>query len=263
MTALHNISVIDVSIASGRAILEELKNLRQLRKLGVSGIKRENCQELCSVISSVHAHLTSLSVWLDKNQAGCLDAISLLPKKLHSLKLYGHVDKLPAWIKLLPDLRKLKLQMDMITQDEVVLLTYLTSLNTLCLSSKEFQYGELRFRGVFVQLQVLEITCNSRLEAVTFEPPVMPGLKFEPQALPAGLNTTVPQVMPRLEVLKISCCNVSSLKFSGLKQQLGNLSEVSLSGSYDDKVKQHLQSQLEEHPMKPVFKVEPHSVVSY
>ena len=35
MTALHNISVIDVSIASGRAILEELKNLRQLRKLGV------------------------------------------------------------------------------------------------------------------------------------------------------------------------------------------------------------------------------------
>jgi hypothetical protein len=33
MVALHNISVIDISVANGRAILEELKNLTQLRKL--------------------------------------------------------------------------------------------------------------------------------------------------------------------------------------------------------------------------------------
>ncbi|CAL4991663.1 unnamed protein product [Urochloa decumbens] len=232
MMALHNISVIDVSIASGRAILEELKNLTQLRKLGVSGINRENCEEFCSAISG-HAHLKTLSVWLDKNQAGCLDAISLPPMKLQSLKLYGHVDKLPAWIKLLTYLRKLKLQMDMIMQNEVDLLMYLPCLNTLCLCSKEFQYGELRFRAPFRRLQVLEIDCNCRLETVTFE-------------LPA---------MPELEVLKIRCSNVSSLKFVGL-QQLRNLREVSISGSYDDKVKQHLQSQLDEHQRetKPVLK---------
>lgn len=38
MMTLHNISVIDISAASGRAILEELKNLTQMRKLGVSGV---------------------------------------------------------------------------------------------------------------------------------------------------------------------------------------------------------------------------------
>ncbi|RLM50342.1 hypothetical protein C2845_PMPSC049109 [Panicum miliaceum] len=46
MMALHNISVIDVSVASGRAILEELKNLTQLRKLGVSGVNRDLVREL-------------------------------------------------------------------------------------------------------------------------------------------------------------------------------------------------------------------------
>jgi hypothetical protein len=52
--------------------------------------------------------------------------------------------------------------------------------------------------------------------------------------------------MPQLEVLKIRCQNnVSSLEFSGL-QQLRKLREVSLTGSYDDKVKQQLKSQVGE-----------------
>lgn len=168
MIALHNISVIDVSsVASGRATLEELKNFTQLRKLGVSGLNRVNCKELCSAISG-HPHLKTLSVCLDKNQTGCLDAISPPPKKLESLKLYGQIDKLPAWIKLLSNLWKLKLHRDMITQDDVDLLPNLPSLNFLYLCSKEFQYGELRFRGNFRRLWVLEIDCNSRLQSVTF-----------------------------------------------------------------------------------------------
>jgi hypothetical protein len=241
MTALHNISVIDVSVASGSAILEELKNLTQLRKLGVSGIKRENCKELCCAISD-HAHLESLSLWLGTNQAGCLDAISPPPKKLESLKLYGQIDKLPAWIKLLSNLRKLKLRLTMIRQHEVDLLKDLPNLNILCLSFKEFEYGELRFRGrwsSFRQLWVLEIACNSRLQSVTFGD----------------------GVMPRLEVLKIRCCNVPTLNFSGL-DKLQVLREVSLRGSYDNKVEQDLRSQLGKHQRgsnKPVLKVESRS----
>ena len=238
MTALHNISVIDVSVASGSAILEELKNLTQLRKLGVSGVKRENCKELCCAISD-HAHLESLSLWLGTNQAGCLDAISPPPKKLESLKLYGQIDKLPPWIKLLSNLRKLKLRLTMIRQHEVDLLKDLPSLNILCLSFKEFEYGELRFRGwrSFRQLWVLEIACNSRLQSVTFGD----------------------HVMPRLEVLKIRCCNnVPTLNFSGL-EKLQILREVLLRGSYDNKVEQDMRSQLGKHQNKPGFKVEPRS----
>ncbi|KAJ1276341.1 hypothetical protein BS78_05G207300 [Paspalum vaginatum] len=218
MMALNNISVVDVSIAvaSGRPILEELKNLTQLRKLGVSGVNWENGKELCSAISG-HPHLETLSVWFDTNQGGCLDATSPPSDQLENLDLYGHVGKLPAWIKLLSNLRNVTLSLTMITQDE------------------DFQYGELRFMGLgcFRPLLVLEITCNVRLKSVTFESGVMWGL----------------------EVLKIHCSNVSSLKFSGLKE-LRKLRQVSLSGSYDEKIKNDLQSQPGEHhsEMKPVLK---------
>ncbi|WVZ50547.1 hypothetical protein U9M48_001789 [Paspalum notatum var. saurae] len=237
MTALNNISVVDVSIAvaSGRPILEELKNLTQLHKLGVSGVNWENGRELCSAISG-HPHLETLSVWFDTDQGGCLDATSPPPEQLENLDLYGHVGKLPAWIKRLSNLRNVKLSLTMITQDEVDLLKDLPTLNNLCLCFKDFQYGELRFMGLgcFRQLLVLEITCNVRLKSATFESGVMWGL----------------------EVLKIHCNNVSSLKFSGLKE-LPKLREVSLGGSYDGKIKKHLQSQLGEHPreIKPVLKL--------
>jgi hypothetical protein len=156
MMALQNISVIDVSVASGQAILQELKNLTQLRKLGVSGVNLENSKELRSAISG-HPHLESLSVWLDKNQDGCLDTISPPPEELQSLKLYGCVDKVPLWIKPLPCLSKLKLQMDMVTQDTVDFLASLPWLNILGLRSKEFQYEELQFRGPFRRLHVLKL----------------------------------------------------------------------------------------------------------
>ncbi|WVZ50492.1 hypothetical protein U9M48_001738 [Paspalum notatum var. saurae] len=241
MTALHSISVLDVSIVTasgGRpSSLEELKNLTQLHRLGVSGVNGENCKELCSAISG-HPHLESLSVWLNTDQDGCLDAISPPPEHLESLELYGHVGKLPAWTKLLSNLRKMKLRLTMIAQDELDLLTDLPRLQTLCLCSKEFQHDALWFVGwrprCFHHLQVLEIACNVRLKSVTFEK----------------------DVMGRLEVLKIHCSNnVSYVKFSGLKE-LRKLREVSLNGSYDDKIKNELKSQLGEHPSetKPVLK---------
>ncbi|KAJ1256184.1 hypothetical protein BS78_K068100 [Paspalum vaginatum] len=238
MMALYNISVIDISIASRRrpaAILEELKGLTQLRKFGVSGVNSENCKQLCSAIPG-HPHLESSSVWFDKNQGGCLGDISPPPVQLKSLKLHGHVGKLPTWIGLLSNLRKLKLRLTMITQDDVDLMV-LSRLSTLCLGFSEVQHGELRFCGdgmwCFRQLLILEIACNNKLKSVAFES----------------------SVMPWLEVLKIDCSNVSSLKFSGLQKQK-DLREASLSGTYDDKVWQQLKSNLDEHhrEIKPVLK---------
>ncbi|KAF8685304.1 hypothetical protein HU200_044045 [Digitaria exilis] len=223
MMALTKITVVDVGIACGRPILEELKNLIQLRKLGLSGIKREICEALCSAISAF-IHLESLSLWLEKSQTGCLDAISSPPEKLKILKLYGYTGKLPAWIHMLSNLSKLKIQKDMIMQDDVDLPNSLPNLNTLNLSSKEFQHGQFRFHPHFQQLQVLEINCNNRLQAVKFQP----------------------GVMPRIEVLRIFCHDVSSLRFSGL-QQLINLRDVTLSGSYDERVKQSLELELGEY----------------
>ncbi|KAJ1276333.1 hypothetical protein BS78_05G206600 [Paspalum vaginatum] len=241
MMALHTLGVINVSVASGHAVLEELKNLTQLRKLGVSGVNRENCMELCSAISR-HANLESLSVSFDMgmNQAGCLDAITVTaPEILQSLKLYRHVDcNLPSWIRpeLVLNLSKLHLHMTTISQVETEVLGDLPMLRTLCLYFEEFQGSELQFQRGFKSLQVLEIVRNQSLQAITFHSGVMYNLEF----------------------LKLCCCGAapSSLRFTGLKE-LKSLNRVLLSGSYNDELEQHLQSQLDEHPrkFKPVLKV--------
>nr|BAK03893.1 predicted protein [Hordeum vulgare subsp. vulgare] len=95
LTELHTVGVINVASIEGMVILEELKKLTQLRKLGVSGINSKSSGKfLCAV--SEHAHIESLSVWLDKDNEDCLDDINHPLENLRSLKLYGLGDKLPA-----------------------------------------------------------------------------------------------------------------------------------------------------------------------
>ncbi|CAO2152476.1 unnamed protein product [Urochloa humidicola] len=126
--------------------------------------------------------------------------------------------------------------MNMVPQEEIDLLGDLPKLAILCLCFKEFQDGELRFRTGLKLVHVLEIACNSRLEAVTF-----PTLGFS-----------------NLEALKLHSSSVSHLQVSGLSF-LYNLKEIWLSGSYDATLKQHLWSQLAEHPnqIKPVLREGP------
>ncbi|KAJ1264138.1 hypothetical protein BS78_09G239700 [Paspalum vaginatum] len=230
LMALHTLGVIDVSVASGREILKELRNLTQLCKLGVSGVNHGNCRELCSAISG-HAQLESLSVRLDKGSRGCLNGVSSPPEYLDSLKLHGDAeDELPAWTDQLDGLRKLTLQMAMVTQKGMDVLARLPELSSLRLRFEEFQNGELRFSEGFDELDVLEIYCNSRLEAISFGP----------------------GVMKSLELLKIRCCRGSSsstTRFSGL-EELTALNEVWLSGSYGDEREEHLKSKLEVHPRR-------------
>jgi len=116
LTAQHTLGVVNIGASGGKAILNELKELTQLRKLGVSGINKKNCKEFFCAISG-HKHLESLFVHLDKGSGGCLGDISLpmtkdLPmtvKNLLNLKLYGSLDILPTWLGKLSKLTKLDL----------------------------------------------------------------------------------------------------------------------------------------------------------
>ncbi|KAL6595406.1 hypothetical protein ACP70R_047746 [Stipagrostis hirtigluma subsp. patula] len=234
LPSLHTLGVVNISGSrtGGKVILKNLKkNLTQLHKLGVCGVNQRNSQQLCSAISG-HGHLESLSVQLDKkNQDGCLDKISTPPENLRSLKLYGMVGKLPVWIRGLMNLNKLDLRMTTILmQDDIDVLGDLPKLQILSLCCKEFQDGKLQFPKGFEEVYVLEITCNSRLKAVTFADE---------------------GAMESVEILRIRCSSVSLLRFTGL-EGLEQLTKVSLSGFYDEALKEHLQIQLGTHPNKPV-----------
>ncbi|KAM0839159.1 hypothetical protein ACQ4PT_060503 [Festuca glaucescens] len=237
LTALHTIGVVNIGASRGEAILKELKDLTQLRKLGVSGINKKNSKKFSATISD-HVHLESLSVQLDKDSQVCLDDISLPVKNLRSLKLYGLVDKLPEKIKQLTKLAKLELEMDTLKQGDKAVLGDLPNLYTLRV--KQLQDCSLRFcveeNGLEVRtyqmVKVLEIACSSSLD-VTF-----------------GRET-----MRSLEVLKAHCGNGSSVRFSGL-ENLTELKVVSLKGCFNEQLKEDLRRQLAQHPKNPVLKLE-------
>jgi len=159
LTALHTLGVVNAGLAGGKASLRELKKITQLRKLGVFSVNKKNCMEFCAAIAC-HVRLESLSVWLSKGSEECLDNISLHLKKplektqqqpqgkglektlqrpqhkpqekphqktqgkplgnLQSLKLCGLVKQVPSWIKDLPKLTKLELEITMSEEVELI-----------------------------------------------------------------------------------------------------------------------------------------------
>jgi hypothetical protein len=176
LTALQALGVVDVSGAGGKAVSKELKKLTQLRKLRVSGISNENYKELFSAISG-HAHLESLSVRLDKDQKGefcSLEGILEPPRHLKSLKMYGHVHRLPTWMKQLDRLSKVDLEMTISAQDTCFYegmpkpdIQGRISLKPVGISELRvhFSTGQYWTKPVF---RVFRIDCTSSLEAVTF-----------------------------------------------------------------------------------------------
>ncbi|EAZ06187.1 hypothetical protein OsI_28426 [Oryza sativa Indica Group] len=245
LSSLHTLGVVNIQACGEDGILEDLKNLTQLHKLGVSGINRKNSEKLFSVILRL-AHLESLSLKMQANQdneaAGCMADISSPLEKLQSLKLYGLVDRLPSWIMQmclqLPRLEKLDLQMKTLPQQELDFILTLKYLRSLRLRLAEFQDGELRFGWTITQrytswlINILEIVCNSSLQAVKF------GSKIH------------------VKILKIRCYSVSSsLQFSGL-QSMETLKEVWLSGSYELGFKQQLEIELKGNENEPILELE-------
>jgi hypothetical protein len=238
LTALHTIGVVNVDIARGKTILSELRKLTQLRKLGVFGVNIKNSNQFCSAISG-HAHLESLSVWINKNNQNCLDG-TLLPKNLQSLKLFGLVNKLPVWINLLRKIKKLVLEITAPTEHDMAVIGGLQELCVLCLYVKPIQDGNLNFlvkteeRVEFLsyeKVKVLEIACSSPL-----------------------LVTFGSLAMRSLEQLTVHCCSGLTLPFDEIRN-LTKLREVRLIGSQDDALKKQLEEQLKRHPNKPALKL--------
>ncbi|RLN08031.1 hypothetical protein C2845_PM11G15590 [Panicum miliaceum] len=241
LTALHTLGVVNVSDAGGKDILKELKNLIQLRKLGVSRVNKKNIKEFCSAISYA-TNLESLSVKLSKGNQESLDDINFPPENLQSLKLFGFVRGLPAWIGRLHNLTKLDLEITL--SAEVDIIRVLRDTRKLCILRLRARWlqpgaGKLDFRvftngieeSCFQKLKILYLACISSEVHVSFGS----------------------QSMRNLELLTVRCCSGSTLKFSDLNH-LPRLNEVWLAGSHEDELKVGIETQLREHPNQPSLK---------
>ncbi|CAM0146937.1 unnamed protein product [Urochloa decumbens] len=242
LKALHTLGV--VNIAREKVILQDIRKLNRLCKLGVTGINKKNGAEFCSAIAGL-GHLESLSIRAEGKPGlrDCLDGMSSPPKNLQSLKLYGNLAKLPEWIAGLKNLVKLKLRSTRIIDCDATIqsLGKIPNLTILCLCNKAFKGKKVHIKfhsEAFSSLVVLELESLNKLKLVEF----------------SGGAT------PKLELLQF--CGRSEISlFSGLRS-LRCLNEVHLgsdnvgdrSVSYGNAFVEDLRTQLRENPNRPVLK---------
>jgi Leucine-rich repeat (LRR) protein len=232
LKALHTLGVVNIS--QGRTVLQNIRRLSGLRKLGVTGINKRNSQELRSTVAHL-SRLESLSLRSEgmPGLSGCLDGISTPPENLQSLKLYGNLATLPDWIHGLKNLVKLKLRNSRIVDHigAIEVLGKLSNLAILCLWMNSFVGEKVTFnfnQHAFPSLTVLHL---DRLDAL--------------KLLDFSLQTA-----PKLEVLQLSETYIEGC--NGLLH-LTKLKEVVLKGGYTSV--DRLRVDLAKHSNRPVVKL--------
>jgi hypothetical protein len=234
LKTLRTLGTVNIA-RQGKAIMQDIRRLTQLRKLSVTGVNEKNGQELCSAIVCL-SRLESLLIRSEGKPglSGCLDGNFLFPESLQRLKLYGSLVKIPEWIKGLRNLVKLKLRSCEISDhaDAMQVLGNLPNLTSLHLLRYSFGAEvDLSFcPEMFQSLVVLEVKCGRNVESVKFEE-----------------RTT-----PKLELLSIWLRDVNSSSLLGL-QTLTGLKEVVLLGGTSVEM-EYVRAQLALHPNRPVVR---------
>lgn len=183
-----------VNLLRGNAVVQEIKGLTSLHKLGVCGINKGNGLELCSAVSSYVSRLEYLSVMsCEVDLCECFDAMSSPPENLQCLKLWGEMSKLPGWIKGLQNLVKLRLGDSKLSWDDATMqaLGNLPNLSIMSWLNRSTDVESITFpSGLFRSLVVLEL-------------------------LHTGSVNFALTSMPKLEVLELICCprGISGLEF--------------------------------------------------
>ncbi|XP_059656615.1 disease resistance protein RPM1-like [Cornus florida] len=100
---------------SHHGVIHWLRNLTQLRKLGIIDLPTEDGSNLCQSIEKLE-NLRSLNVTsLKKDEVVDLQAITNPPQFLQRLYLKGQLEKLPNWISRLCDLKRIRLKWSKLT----------------------------------------------------------------------------------------------------------------------------------------------------
>uniref|UniRef100_A0ACD5Z463 Uncharacterized protein n=1 Tax=Avena sativa TaxID=4498 RepID=A0ACD5Z463_AVESA len=227
LKTLHTLRYVD--LGRGNAVVQEIKGLTSLRKLGVRGMTKESGLELCSAISSSLNRLEYLSVKsYGVDLCDCFHDMSSPPENLQCLKLWGRMSKLPGWIKGLQNLVKLKVEDMELSWDDATMqaLGNLPNLSILSWLNRSTDVLEsITFpSGLFRSLVVLEL--GFRNGSVNFEP------------------TSI----PKLEVLKLIWC---TCRFSRL-ESLPSIKEVLL---MQVEVNEDIAKQLASNQNRPIMKL--------
>ncbi|XVE59667.1 hypothetical protein DITRI_Ditri05aG0064200 [Diplodiscus trichospermus] len=158
------------------ALIAQLKEMTQLKSLGLDNA-REACEkELCSSIGKME-HLHRLDLSGDSGKIK-MDRLSSAPPYLEKLFLKGKLENVPHWFKGLHNLTHLTLQGSELGEDLLSHIQALPNLAFLVLQDNAYNQERLCFLAGFEKLRRLGIRNCPSLNEIVIEKDVMPGLEF-------------------------------------------------------------------------------------
>ncbi|KAA8525580.1 hypothetical protein F0562_007435 [Nyssa sinensis] len=175
LTSLQKLCFVEA--IQGSDILRELGRLTQLRRLGITKLRREDGMELCSSIQKLGV-LRSLDInSINDDEIIDIQCMSAPPQYLQRLWLQGCLEMLPPWILSLHSLVKLRLRWSQLGYDPLESLQALPNLSELQLR-QAYSGDELHFNaGGFQGLKVLHLHDLKGLRRVIVEDKAMPSLE--------------------------------------------------------------------------------------
>ncbi|KAM1126601.1 hypothetical protein ACFX2B_041264 [Malus domestica] len=162
----------------GIKLIKELGKLRQLRKLGLKKLKREDGKALCACIEKMN-HLESLDLSaISEDEVLDLQSISTPPEFIRSLWLKGRLEQLPSWISNIQQLVRLVIYWSGLRDSPLKALQNLPNLLELRFGQMGYDGRQLHFEeGGFQKLRILVLKDMEALNSLIIDKGVMPLLQ--------------------------------------------------------------------------------------
>ncbi|XP_039169294.1 disease resistance protein RPM1-like [Eucalyptus grandis] len=227
LRSLQKLLCVEAGDEGNSSLMRELGKLKQLNKLGIVKLRKEDGRELCLLIEK----LTKLQViavrLVHENEIIHLQPLTSPPPFLQRIYLTGRLEALPHWISSLDSLMVLKLKYSRLKDDPLPSLGILPNLVHLKLL-QVYEGTKLRFKANnFLKLRILDLGPFDKLECMEVEKGSMPCLE-ELTMESCKLMEKLPSDIEHLEKLKV-------LKFIDMPDEL--VKKLRQEGQDDDYLK--------------------------
>ncbi|XP_062182081.1 disease resistance protein Pik-2-like [Phragmites australis] len=229
LKSMHSLGRVNVG-KDGQRILKDISKLAGLCNLEITELTDRDGPEFRDMIHEL-VDLRDLEVRSRTGRSGslrCLNLIESPPPHLITLRLHGHLGRLPLWIGHLQEITKIKLLATELEQDAIEMLGDLRNLTGLHLWRKSYIGQELRLGArKFAKLKLLDINHLENLVSLVIEGASTPQLEwlwlYQCCRLSDDENGVVGvALLQRLRKLRLKFCGDKPKLEDLLQRQLGN-----------------------------------------
>ncbi|WJX36565.1 hypothetical protein P8452_24429 [Trifolium repens] len=177
MASLQQLYYVEVN-HGGVDLIQEMKMLRQLRRLGLRNVKREHGNALCAAIVEMK-HLEVLNITtIGEDETINLNFVTS-PPQLQRLHLKAKLETLPDWIPKLEYLSEIKLAMSNLKNDPLQSLKNLPNLLRFSLWDDAYDGEILHFQNEgFLKLKRLDLSRLNRVNYILIDRGTLPSLEY-------------------------------------------------------------------------------------